>query len=121
MLPDNLPYPHLPLVDLRVYTIALRKMPEFLDIFDRMGLPVLLETLGAPLGFYTSQVGPLNQFTHLWAYADMTEYEARCRRRDTHAGFKPYLAATEKLIVAQENRLIRRLELKSLANFTPPA
>ena len=42
-----------PLVDHRIYTIALRRMPEFLDIFDRLAMPILLETLGHPLGFYT--------------------------------------------------------------------
>lgn len=103
-----------PFVDHRVYTIALRKMPEFLDIFDRMGLPVLVETLGNPLGMYVSYIGQLNQFIHQWGYASLADYEERGRARDAHAGFKPYLAATEKLIVAQENRLIRRVELKSI-------
>ena len=27
--------PSLTLIDHRIYTIALRKMPEFLDVFDR--------------------------------------------------------------------------------------
>ena len=35
-----------PLVDFRVYTIALRKMPEFLEVFDRLAMPILRETLG---------------------------------------------------------------------------
>jgi hypothetical protein len=109
MQPEN-----FPIVDHRVYTIALRKMPEFLDIFDRLGLPVLVETLGNPLGMYVSYVGPLNQFVHQWGYVSLADYEERCRKRDSHEGFKPYLAATEKLIVAQENRLIKRVELKSM-------
>ena len=40
-----------PLVDHRIYTIALRKMPEFLEVFNRLAMPVLLQTLGHPLGF----------------------------------------------------------------------
>ena len=47
-----------PLIDHRIYTIALRKMPEFLDVFNRLAMPLLLDTLGHPLGFYTSLVGP---------------------------------------------------------------
>ena len=99
------------LVDHRIYTIKLRKMPQFLDIFNRMALPVLLETLGNPLGFYTSMVGPLNQFVHLWGYDDLADYERRCNARDTHPDFPAYLAATADLIVAQETRLIKRAEL----------
>ena len=102
-----------PIVDHRVYTIALRRMPEFLDVFDRLAMPVLLETLGHPLGFYTSLVGPQNQFVHLWAYESLADYEARSRARDTHPDFPAYLQASAHLITAQETRLIRAADLPS--------
>ena len=100
-----------PLVDHRVYTIALRKMPEFLEVFQRLAMPVLLETLGHPLGFYTSLVGPQNQFVHLWGYDDLADYERRSRARDSHPAFGAYLAASGHLITAQETRLIRAVSV----------
>jgi hypothetical protein len=103
-----------PLVDHRVYTIALRKMPEFLDVFDRLAMPVLLATLGHPLGFWTSFVGMQNQFVHLWAYENLTDYETRSRARDMHPDFPAYLQASAHLITAQETRLIRAADLASL-------
>lgn len=102
------------LVDHRIYTIALRRMPEFLEVFDRLAMPILLRTLGAPLGFWVSQVGPQNQFVHLWGYDSLADYERRCQARDTHPDFPAYLAASGHLITAQETRLIRRVELPSL-------
>lgn len=107
MQPDRL----RPLVDHRIYTIRLRKMSEFLDVFDRLAMPILRETLGHPVGFYISQVGPLNQFVHLWAYEGLADYERRCLARDTDPRFPAYLAASEHLIVAQETRLIRAIDL----------
>ena len=104
-------WPELPLVDHRIYTIRLRKMGEFLEVFNRMAMPVLMDTLAHPVGFYVSQVGPLNQFVHLWAYADLAEYERRCRARDSHPDFPAYLAASEHLITAQETRLVRAVEM----------
>lgn len=103
-----------PLVDLRCYTIVPRKMPQFLDVFDRLAMPVLIECIGQPLGIYTSYVGALNQMVHLWAYKDMADYEARGRARDNHADWPQYLKASEGLIHAQEDRLIRLCELPSL-------
>lgn len=100
-----------PLIDHRIYTIALRKMPEFLDVFQRLAMPVLLETLGHPLGFYTSLVGPQNQFVHLWGYEDLADYERRGRARDSHPAFGAYLAASGHLITAQETRLIRAVSV----------
>jgi hypothetical protein len=101
----------LDLIDHRIYTIALRKMPEFLKVFNELAMPILRETLGHPVGLYTSHVGPLNQFVHLWAYKDLADYEERCRRRDTHPDFPAYLAASGHLIVAQETRLLTRAGL----------
>ena len=85
-----------PLVDHRVYTIALRKMPEFLEVFHRLAMPVLLQTLGHPLGFYTSLVGPQNQFVHLWGYDSLADYEQRCAARDSHPDTHPGDAAAEE-------------------------
>lgn len=107
-----------PLVDHRVYTIRLRKMAEFVGLWDRLAMPVLLETLGHPVGFWVSQVGPQNQFTHLWAYESLADYERRSRARDAHPDFPAYLAASEPLIVAQETRLVRAVDLASLKSYS---
>jgi hypothetical protein len=105
------------IVDLRVYTIRLRKMAEFIKVFDRLAMPVQLKYLGRPLGMFTSAVGPLNQLVHLWGFPDMGEFERRHAARDGDSDWPAYLKAPEHLIVAQENRLIRRVELQSLAGL----
>ncbi|MEL0552389.1 MULTISPECIES: NIPSNAP family protein [Enterobacteriaceae] len=103
----------MPIVDHRIYTIRLRKMGEFLEVFHRLAMPVLLDTLGQPLGFYTSLVGPQNQFVHLWGYESLSEYERRSALRDTHPDFAAYLSASEQLIISQETRLIRAAAMPS--------
>jgi NIPSNAP len=108
---------HKAIVDHRIYTIRLRKMGEFVEVFDRLAMPILLQTLGAPLGFWTSHIGPLNQFVHLWGYDSLADYERRCAARDSHPDFPRYLAASEHLIVSQETRLIRRMALPSVEAF----
>jgi hypothetical protein len=100
-----------PLIDHRVYTIQPRRMQAFLDAFEQLALPVLARTLGHPLGFWVSLVGPQNQFVHLWGYDSLADYEARCARRDADPAMAAYFQATRDLIVAQETRLIRRVAL----------
>ena len=105
--------PDRPLIDHRNYTIRLRKMGEFLDVFNRLAMPVLLRTLEHPLGFYTSLVGQQSQFVHLWAYESLADYERRSLARDTDPDFAAYLSASEQLIVSQETRLIRKAAMPS--------
>ncbi|APT58763.1 MAG: NIPSNAP family protein [Azospirillum brasilense] len=104
-----------PLVDLRTYTIRLRRMGEFLEVFDRLAMPVQLRYLGRPLGIFTSAVGPLNQVVHLWGFDDMGEFQRRHAERDRDPDWPAYLKASADLIVAQENRLILRANMPSLA------
>ncbi|HMN70240.1 MAG TPA: NIPSNAP family protein [Rhodoblastus sp.] len=106
---------NLPLLDLRVYTIALRKTPDFIEVVDRLLMPVQLKYLRPPLFVATSAVGMLNQVVHVWEFADMGDFERRHAARDRDPGWPDYLKASGPLIVAQENRLIRRVALSSLA------
>lgn len=103
-----------PIVDLRIYTIQPRRLPEFLRIYEELGLPVAVKHLNPPIGFYTSLIGTLNQVVHLWAFASLADMEARFAGLYADADFAPYLTATTGMVVAQEDRVIRRVEFKSL-------
>jgi len=100
----------LPLIDHRIYTIAPRKMGDFLNLFADI-MPDLAEALGNPVGFYTSVVGQQNQFIHLWAFASMADFEARCKRADNLLRTPAFMAATAPLVVSQESRFICRADL----------
>lgn len=104
-----------PVVDLRTYTIKPRAMAEFLDVFDRLAMPIQLKHLGPPLGFYVSDVGVLNQVVHLWAYDSLADYDQRRTARDKDPEWPAYLSASGHLIVAQENRFVTRVAFKTLA------
>jgi hypothetical protein len=105
------------IIDLRIYTIRLRKLAEFLDVFDRLAMPVQIKYLGLPIGMYTSVVGKLNQVVHLWAFPDMGTFEARHAARDLDPAWPAYLKASEDLLVAQETRLLRRVMQGSFAEL----
>ncbi|MBS87442.1 MULTISPECIES: NIPSNAP family protein [Sphingobium] len=102
------------LVDLRVYTIRPRRMADFIDVWDRLGMPVQMRYFDPPIGMFTGAVGTLNQLVHLWGFDDMGDFERRHAARDKDAGWPAYLEASVDLVVAQETRLIRRVDLPSL-------
>lgn len=103
-----------PLIDHRIYTIKPRRMAQFLDVFDRLAMPVEIRHFGPPIGFYVSDTGMLNQVVHLWAFESLADLEARRDRRDQDPEWPAYIKASVDLIDAQENRFIRAVPLKSL-------
>ncbi|MGU7770617.1 NIPSNAP family protein [Burkholderia sp. MR1-5-21] len=105
-------------IDHRIYTIRPRGMTEFLEIFDRLAMPVQLKHLGAPVGFYMSDIGALNQVVHLWGYDSIADYDTRRTARDADPAWPAYLQASGHLIVAQESRIIRRVDFPSLRHLT---
>ena len=107
--------PDKPIIDLRIYTIRPRGMPEYLKLFEELALPIQLRHIGPPVGYYTAEIGALNQVVHLWGFDSLADMEARRTARNADPGWPAYLAASAHLVLAQENRIIRRVDFKSLA------
>lgn len=64
------------IVEKRTYTFHPGKVQEFLELYEREGLEV--HTRYLPLaGYYTSDIGMLNQVITLWQYASMAEREEK--------------------------------------------
>lgn len=102
-----------PIVDLRFYSIAPRGMAEFLQHFNQLAMPLLMKHLGTPVGFYTTTVGTLNQFVHIWEYESLADYERRSNARDADPEFATYLQATKSLVVAQHNQIIKKVAMNT--------
>jgi hypothetical protein len=102
------------IVNMRTYTVRLRGIPEYLRLFEELGLPIQVRHLGPPVGFYISEIGALNQVVHLWGFDSLADMEARRARRNADPDWPKYLAASAGFITAQEDRIIRRVVFKSL-------
>ncbi|AUZ05066.2 MULTISPECIES: NIPSNAP family protein [Vitreoscilla] len=102
-----------PVVDLRFYHIAPRGMNEFLKHFNELAMPLLMKHLGQPVGFYTTTIGTLNQFVHIWEYESLADYERRSTARDSDPEFSTYLQATKGLVVSQHNQIIKKVAMNT--------
>jgi hypothetical protein len=103
-----------PIVDMRTYTIRPRGLPEYLKLFEDMALPVMVRYIGPPIGYYISEIGALNQVVHLWGFDSLADMETRRTARNADPEWPIYLAASAHLVMAQEDRIIRRVVFKSL-------
>ncbi|MCC7425615.1 MAG: NIPSNAP family protein [Alphaproteobacteria bacterium] len=102
------------IVNLRIYTLKPRATPEYLRLFREHGLALQLKYLGAPLGYYQSEIGPLNQIVHLWGYESLADMEARRGARNADPAWKAYGQMNGHLVDHQEDRVLRKVELPRL-------
>ena len=95
------------IVEQRTYTTHPGKWRDFLALYEAEGLEHQMRILGRMVGFYHSEVGPLNQIIHLWAYENMEERETRRAARMQDAPFRAYVAKMLPLLQSQESRILR--------------
>ena len=95
------------IIDHRTYTFHPRKIPEFLEIFEREGLPIQLKHLGNLVGYYISTIGTLNQVIHLWGYENLADMETRRAARDADPAWVAYGKKTTGFIICQETKILK--------------
>ena len=90
----------------RIYTFQAGKMPEYLDNYETLGLPVQKEVLGKLVGFWHTDVGELNKVVHIWGYDGLDDRLERRAKLAAPPNWPAYLNVALPLIIKQENRVL---------------
>ena len=70
------------ILEVRTYTAQPGGgLARWLDFYEKNGLPPSLKHLGGLVGFFVSEIGPLNQIVHMWRYESL----AIARRAAPHS------------------------------------
>lgn len=109
------------IIDLRTYTLRAGAFTSYVDRYTAEGFLIHTEYVGAPLGYYFSEVGSLNQIVHLWAFENMAERENRRAALDRDPGWVAYKQHMWESgeVVAQENKLLRAVDLPQASAKRP--
>ena len=94
------------LVEQRTYTCHPGKAGLYVKMYEEEGLAIQRPILGALLGYFTSEIGALNQVVHLWAYASMEDRAARRAQLLADAGWQTYMVKVQPLVLTQENKIL---------------
>src|SRR5258705_13749632 len=79
------------IVDEHIYTFYPGKLEEFLRLYEQEGLELQKKILGNLLGYFTSDIGPMNQIVHLWGFEDYAERDRRRRELLANPVWRTYL------------------------------
>ncbi|NYT69708.1 NIPSNAP family protein [Pusillimonas noertemannii] len=106
------------IVDHRTYIIRTGLMRDFLALYAAEGLAVQTEHLGTPLGYYTTEVGELNQVVHLWAYTDMADRQRRRAALEADPRWLAYRrkAAAAGQVLRQSNAILQQVDFTAFAS-----
>ena len=97
------------IVEHRTYTLNPQRTRDFLALYERAALPLQLKYLGRLVGFFVSEIGPLNEVVHLWAFDSLADREQRRKAMEADPLWMPYVDALRTLdvMLQQETKLLR--------------
>lgn len=94
------------IVEERIYRIKSGKLARYLKLVREEGLAIQQPILGNLIGYFTTEIGTLNQVIHMWGYSD---FEDRMRRRKILADdtrWQEFIPRLTENIESLENRLL---------------
>ena len=94
------------IVEERIYTALPGKSLEYVRMYEAEGLAIQRPILGNLVGYFTSEIGTLNQIVHLWAYEDLADRAARRGTLLSNPQWKAYSAKVVPLLLTQENKIL---------------
>lgn len=95
------------IVEQRTYDFHPGAVPKFLGLYDSTGARELqARILGNLLGYYVSEIGPLNQTVHLWGYASLNDRAERRAALMREAAWTDFLRQILPLLIRQESKIL---------------
>ena len=96
--------------ELRTYTVKPGTIPEMVKASSTVSRDIRGDEYGKLEGYWSTEIGPLNQVVHLWSYRDLEE-RARLRAElaKNPRWHKEYTPLIYPLLVRQDIRLLNAL------------
>jgi hypothetical protein len=94
------------IVEQRTYTLHVGKTPEYLRLYESEGMAIQTRILGRLVGYFTTDIGPLNQIIHMWGYESLEDRARRRAQMQADPGWKAYVAKIQPLIHTQETKIL---------------
>ena len=92
--------------EMRTYRLKAGAVPTYLKLIEDEGIEVQKSHLGRLIGYFSSDIGPLNEVVHIWAYADLGDRAARRARLAADPRWQAFVPKIQALIETMDNKIL---------------
>ena len=93
-------------IEIRTYRLRNGAIPEYLAAVAE-GIEIQRRHLGTLVGYYASEIGPINQIVHIWAFASLDDREARRAALMADPDWRAFLPRIRDLIEVAETKIMK--------------
>jgi hypothetical protein len=93
--------------EIRTYKIRTGAVPTYLKLVEEEGIALQKHHLGELVGYFFSEIGPLNQIVHMWAYTSLDDREARRQRLAEDPAWQAFAPKIQALLETMESKIMK--------------
>ncbi|GJE27673.1 NIPSNAP family protein [Methylobacterium organophilum] len=93
--------------EMRTYRLKTGTVPAYLKLVGEEGIAIQRGHLGNLVGYYATEIGPLNEIVHVWGYRDLADRESRRAALAADPAWTAFLPKIQALIETMESKILR--------------
>jgi hypothetical protein len=93
--------------EIRTYRLKNGSIPDYLAAVGETGITIQKKHLGHLVGYFYSEIGPINEIVHIWAFESLDDREARRARLMADPDWRAFLPRIRDLIEVAENKIMK--------------
>jgi hypothetical protein len=94
------------IIEHRTYKIKPGKLHILMDLYEKEGMAVHKKILGNQIGYFYTEIGPLNEIIHIYGYDSLDDRAKRRNELSQNEMWKKYISKAIDLIEYQESKIL---------------
>lgn len=94
------------LYEMRTYKLKPGTVPAYLKLVEEEGIAIQSQYLGGLVGYFSTEIGPLNEIVHIWSYSSLDERAQRRAALIRDAEWLAFIPKIQALIETMETKIL---------------
>ncbi|MQT14675.1 NIPSNAP family protein [Segnochrobactrum spirostomi] len=93
--------------EVRTYRLKNGAVPAYLKVVEEEGIAIQARHLGTLVAYLFSEIGPINEIVHIWAFDSLDDRERRRAALLADPAWQAFLPKIRDLIEVAENKIMK--------------
>ena len=93
--------------EMRTYRLRTGTVPTYLQLVEEEGITIQKKHLSRLVGYFFSEIGPLNEIIHVWAFADLEDRDRRRAALAADPQWQTFVPKIQALIEVMDNKILK--------------
>lgn len=107
--------------EIRTYRLKNGAVPAYLKVVEEEGIAIQRSHLGDLVGYFSSEIGPINEIVHIWGFVSLDDRERRRAALMADPAWQGFLPKIRDLIEVAENKIMKPARFSPLGGSASKA